>query len=182
MRSSARPATRYIKLLYCHVLRNGLLGSRWRSAASMPALSRWPPVCTRSCRGSPVRCVRRSRRLACSVATGSRSRNSGNTSRTCISQSSQPSSTSKARAVAVNDLVTEQIGNTVSDVTRAPVSMSRTPHERSNGASFRRTAARARPGMRHSAISSATSSSNCASSDRVSGMTHSSVFGSVCPL
>jgi len=71
----------------------------------------------------------------------------------------------------VKDFVTEQIGNTVSGVTGAPVSMSYTPQQRNSGASLRRTTARARPGMRHSAITSATSSSNRANPfDGVSGM------------
>jgi hypothetical protein len=60
----------------------------------------------------------------------------------------------------VKDFVTEQIGNMVSVVTGAPVSMSHAPQQRSAGGSSRRNTAIASPGMRHSAITSATSRLN----------------------
>jgi len=81
-----------------------LAGFEMPQRGKYAGMVRWPSTCTPSCRGSPVRWVKRSRKLACSVVTGSRSRNSGNTARTGMSQSSRPSSTSNARAVAVRIL------------------------------------------------------------------------------
>ena len=152
MRSVTTPARLYIRFWYCHRLRSPAAGSRCLRTATCPARSSCPDICTQSCRGSPVRCSSRSRTVTRSVASRSCRRSSGTWSRTHASQSSRPASAKIESPVAVNDLVKEQIGNSVSVVTGRPASLSRWPKPRSKMGSSSCTTAIAKPGMCHSII------------------------------
>ena len=76
---------------------------------------------------SPVRCESRSRTDTFSVRYGSRKTMDGRYRRTGASHSSFPSSTSMAAAVAVNDLESEAMLNTVCSSTRSGRPSWRTP-------------------------------------------------------
>ena len=86
-----------------------------------------PEYESKSGSASPVRCARQSTSVTSRVIQGSRSWNSGMCLMTGSVHCSRPSSTSMASAVALNALVIEAIGKTVSASTRAFPPSLRTP-------------------------------------------------------
>src|SRR5216683_124707 len=149
-----------MRLLYWNVERIGLFGSRYRSFSTNCSLVKLLEYQTRSCRGSPLRCVTMSRVVNCSVVTGSYIRNPGRYSRTGLSQSSFPWSASVPSDVTVNDLVMDAIGNSVVPVTGRLRATLRYPYPLARRTLPSLTTATAAPGTLNSCIAFAMKSSN----------------------
>ena len=116
---------------------------------------------SKSCRGRPVHAQSRCFTSTCCVVLASPSLNEGKTFVTGVSQSSFPSSTSRAMSSVVSGFVFEAIRKAVSASTFSGLPSSRTPNPPANTTWLLSSSAIPTPGIENSFIAVSTKSVSC---------------------